>query len=186
MLNLIEIRNEEWMGSRRSGYWGRQTVTSAPGQGRVGPAVRGFGGQDGRDGGALLAGAAALVRRPVPAGRDPPVRPRPDRADPPRTGAAPPPAPIPPQAPHRRPIASEPAGQGRGAAAPWQSLYFLPEPQGQGWLRPTFLPVWRWGWAAAPRSSASVTSEESWVGWALGIWRRSSSSSTTWMEALKT
>ena len=42
-MNLTEIRNEERIGSRRSGFWGRQTVTSVPGQGRVGPAVRGFG-----------------------------------------------------------------------------------------------------------------------------------------------
>ena len=30
------------------------------------------------------------------------------------------------------------------ASAPWHFLYFLPEPQGQGSLRPTFSPVRRW------------------------------------------
>ena len=32
------------------------------------------------------------------------------------------------------------------AAAPWHFLYFLPEPQGHGSLRPTLSPVPRWRW----------------------------------------
>src|SRR5258707_13434566 len=36
------------------------------------------------------------------------------------------------------------------ASVPWHFLYFLPEPHGQGSLRPTFSPVRRWlGWLAA-------------------------------------
>jgi hypothetical protein len=110
-MNRLEIRSEERMGSRTVRILGRQTVTSVPGHGRVGPAVRGFGGRDGRDGGALLAGAAALGRLPVPAGRDPPTGPGGDRADPHRRVATPPPAPVPPQAPHHHPLAGEPSAR---------------------------------------------------------------------------
>ena len=119
-MNPIEIVNEERIGSPRSGFGGRQAVTSLPGRGRVGPAVRGFGGRDDRDGGALLAGAAALGGRPVPAGRGPPARPGSDRASPHRKGASPPPTPAPRQAPHhwRHPVAAASPVRPRVLSAP--------------------------------------------------------------------
>src|ERR1019366_5429176 len=42
------------------------------------------------------------------------------------------------------------------ATAPWQCLYFLPEPHGQGWLRPT-LP-WTARCSAGSRTSVSMAS----------------------------
>ena len=53
--------------------------------------------------------------------------------------------------PARKPTAKEGGGSAPYFSAPWHFLYFLPLPQGQGSLRPTFLPVRRCvGWFDAP------------------------------------
>jgi hypothetical protein len=44
-----------------------------------------------------------------------------------------------------------------GYIAPWQCLNFLPDPQGQGSLRPTFWPARVKGGAAAGLSGAAAS-----------------------------
>jgi hypothetical protein len=85
MMTPIGIRDEEQLRSRKPwpGVAGR--LSSRDTAERV-PAVSGFGGRDGRDGGAVLEGAAAVERRPVPAACQHPARPGAIR---PRPAAAP-------------------------------------------------------------------------------------------------
>jgi hypothetical protein len=100
MMNPIENRNEYGVGSRDRDPRITVRPRSTAGPVRVG---RGFGGRDGRDGGTLLAGAAAIRRWAVPAGRGHPAEPGPCR---PR--AAPSPATTAAEAPHRRSVAPPP------------------------------------------------------------------------------
>jgi hypothetical protein len=112
MMNPIGIRNEDQIGTRDPWFADRTTATSVLEHGERFRAVRGFGGRDGRHGGALLEGAAAVERGPAPAGRCHPPRPGPHRTPP-----TPPPAAHPTQAPHHGPVAPtglrERAGPGR-------------------------------------------------------------------------
>ena len=52
-------------------------------------------------------------------------------------------------------------------SAPWHFLYFLPLPQGQGSLRPTFSPVRRWAaWAASPApANCAASSSRCFLRW---------------------
>jgi hypothetical protein len=110
MMNPIENCNDYGVGSRDRD----PRITARPRRSaepvRVG---RGFGGRDGRDGGTLLDGAAALRRRAVPAGRGHPAEPGPRRPRPP-----PSPAPAAAQAPHHHSIAAPPPSSSSGTAPP--------------------------------------------------------------------
>jgi hypothetical protein len=75
MMNRIGDRNEErirspesWVGIARWRLPSRRTVQRVR-------AVGGFGGRDGRDCGALLEGARAVARWPVPPGGEHPAHP---------------------------------------------------------------------------------------------------------------
>ena len=196
MMNRIGRGNEEWVSSPEPWVRGPQGGGPGPGSTGSGPGgtkVRGSGWRSatGRSYGRRRLAGSGWTRASAPSARKPGAT-CVAHAPTPAPGSAPPPGsahlPVAPTSRLRRPArvlvghhagalnCAPPrdgeggrwAGQGRGVAAPWQSLYFLPEPHGQGWLRPTFLTPWRWGWVGAARSSASVTAEESWVGWGAG------------------
>jgi hypothetical protein len=115
-------------------------------------AVRGFGGRDGRDGGALLEGAAALERRPAPAGRVHPPRPGARREHP-----APASPPSSPQAPRRLPV---------GSHLPGSPLRSGPAPSRCSPADPAHVP--------APVPAGSARSRQApWAArWGGGRWRR--------------
>jgi hypothetical protein len=114
MMNPIGIPDEDRICARGPWFADRTTATSVLGHGGAGPGGPRFGGRDGPDGGAVLEGAAAVERGPVPTGRRHPPRPEPHR--PPPTPAPPPAHPT--QAAHHLPVEPRPGPRSGRSARP--------------------------------------------------------------------
>jgi hypothetical protein len=153
-MNRIGIGDEVQIRSGKPWYAVAGPRCSRDAAGRV-RGLRSFGGRDGGDGGALLEGAAALQRRPAPAGRLHPSRPGARRE---HVASPPPPAAL--QAPRHLPVGRPPTRENAWAGS---VHHRFARTCGRPWVA-------RWaGWARVLSWPVGLLSGPASPGWPLGL-----------------